>query len=585
MFQHLYELARCLPPHAPWEQLNEGLPETYNRGLALCFGADGEWLGVRTHYGNQGVVYRSGPSNGTDLTPCCKLATDTANRLGRAIEDSLKAPELSAEQRQWLELSLATFRAKQQAIWSEVETACRQAGVDGKGQRAYVYWVEAQGQPVYAWPQVQDILVRKATEKWAEGGKRQGICAVCGQAGTVYGNYAVLACYNLDKPGSIAGGFQRELAHRNFPVCTNCAFKLAQAIAFAERHLASQMAGQAYLALPYSNSEKIRAELYQRLQRDPNRYQLGRLHDLVADEWALLDEFGDAGDQLALTLIFYQQDNAAWRLQAEVQQVLPSRLHALKKAGRAIARASDLQVEKDGAVHAVEINAQVFKDFAGGSEQASAETLRVWLTALFAGQAIDPDHFLRCLVSRLLEAGRGSPALLPWLTRRAWGLWRYARLVELIPAPFQEENPKMSEIIPNSPYGRYVRAHQDFFRRPELVVAFLTGCYAATVTGVQYQERGNDPFSKKFIGRLLDRQQLRRIYTEGHAKLAQYDKLGYVITGLDPDLAQAWVACGETWAISDEEATFAFTLGFSLKARIDQLERASSQAEPLAESA
>jgi CRISPR-associated protein Csh1 len=46
-----------------------------------------------------------------------------------------------------------------------------------------------------------------------------------------------------------------------------------------------------------------------------------------------------------------------------------------------------------------------------------------------------------------------------------------------------------------------------------------------------------------------------------------------VITGLDPDLANAWVACADDWAISDEEATFAFTIGYSLAYRIGQLDR------------
>jgi hypothetical protein len=62
------------------------------------------------------------------------------------------------------------------------------------------------------------------------------------------------------------------------------------------------------------------------------------------------------------------------------------------------------------------------------------------------------------------------------------------------------------------------------------------------------------------------------LYREGHGKLAQYGKLGYVITGLDPDLANAWVVCGEGWDISDEQATFAFTVGYSLAYRIGQLD-------------
>ncbi|MBN2886168.1 MAG: CRISPR-associated protein [Chromatiaceae bacterium] len=574
MFHRLYELARCLPERAGWERLNEGMPALYDRGLALCFGPAGEWRGVRTYQGNAGVLYRSGPPNGTDFTPCCKLAGNTANRLASAVAACVEAPDFSDEQGDWLRASLETFRANQDAIWAEVESARRQAGIDDKTHRGYVYWADETMRPVHGWPEMRERLVRQVTESFAEkGGARDaGCCAVCGREPVrVYGNYAVLACYNLNNPGSIAGGFRAGAAHRNFPVCGDCALSIAETFHFASQHLASFMAGQTYLVLPYSNSDAVREELRARLGEQPQRYSLGKARDLVADEWELLDEFSQQGDQLALALIFYRQQNAAWRVQAEVQHLLPSRLHELHAAGRAIERAPDLIAISKKEEQPVRISALTFKTFAGGSDNASEETLRDWLAALFAAEPIDRRHVLHSLVARLIETGKRNPSLLHWMTRQAWGFYRYARQVRFILDDTKEEHSAMSDLIPDSAFGRYVREHADFFRRPELVVAFLTGCYAAQVTSVQRQERGADPFAKKFIGRLLGRQHLQRLYREGHAKLAQYGKLAYVITGLDPDLANAWVVCGERWTISDEEATFAFTLGYSLAYRIKQL--------------
>ena len=71
MFQRLHELSQCLSEQAAWERLNEGMPANYDRGLALCFGPNGEWCGVKTYMGNNAVVYRSVPPNGIDFTPCC----------------------------------------------------------------------------------------------------------------------------------------------------------------------------------------------------------------------------------------------------------------------------------------------------------------------------------------------------------------------------------------------------------------------------------------------------------------------------------------------------------------------------------
>ncbi len=587
MFQRFYELAHCLPQRPAWERLNEGMPTNYDRGLALCFDPAGNWCGVRTYQGNQGVVYRSGPSNGIDFTPCCKLASNTANRIAATVAMCTEAPELNARQREWLSATLANFRTHQDAIWAAVETASAQADIDGKTHRGYVYWADEAMQPVYAWPEISHVLVRRAMESFGDkGGQRKdGCCAVCGRNQIpVYGNYAVLACYNLNNRGSIAGGYEASAAHRNFPVCADCALTIADAFTFANTHLASVMAGQSYLVLPYSNAPKVREELQARLGNHPQRYSLGKAKDLVADELELTDEFSDCGDQLALALIFYQEKNASWRIHAEVQHLLPSRLQALHNAARRIERAADLVVIRKTQAQPVHINAFSFKNFSGNGDKASEETLRSWLTALFAGETIQRAHFLHALVTKLLHTGRHTPDWLHWMTRQAWGLYRYAQDVKLI-IHTQQEHPAMSEAIPHSPYGQYIREHAEFFHRPELVVAFLTGCYAATVAAVQRQERGADPFTKKFVGRLLTRQHLQRLYREGHAKLSQYRKLGYVITSLDPDLATAWVSCGEHWQISDDEATFAFTIGYSLAYRIGQLARESAHAHPTADEA
>lgn len=129
--------------------------------------------------------------------------------------------QICLQKRQWLADSLASFNADRENIWAEVELKQKQVGVD-KNHRGYVYWADENMAPVYAWPETKAFMVDCALESYAgKGGVREkGSCAVCGSHDVkVYGNYAVLACYNLNNPGSIAGGFQAHQAHRNFPVC------------------------------------------------------------------------------------------------------------------------------------------------------------------------------------------------------------------------------------------------------------------------------------------------------------------------------------------------------------------------------
>lgn len=576
MFQRLYEFSRCLPDKPDWERLNEGLPANYDRGIAICFDDRGDWCGIEVRYGNQGVVYRSGPPNGTDLTPCNKLAGSTAQRFLKGIEALAAYSGLSGTQQLWLAAVAESYRRHLAVIWEGVELKRKEAGINDKEHRGYVFLARGHlSDPVYSWPEAKSFLVGQFIEPLKKGGVRTGTCSVCAQpAKTVYGNYPVIACYNLDKPGSIAGGFVEEKAHRNLPVCGDCALALAEAFSFAERHFTSFMAGQTYMVLPYAESEAIQKELAYRLGKDPTRFDLDKAHDLVANDLALLREFESEGDQLALSLIFFSAEQASWRIRAEAQHLLPSRMRRLHQAARDLATAADLQTVTKDEEKPLQISAATFRAFAGYGDVESADTLRTWLTALFSEQALDGRHFLHLLIGKLIATEKSNPSLLAWMTRQAWGLYRYALLTGLIQPPHQTiEKTLMHEAIPNSPYGRYVAEHSAFFRRPELVVAFLTGCYASQVAYAQREARNADPFTKKFIGRLLNSKALKNLYREGHGKLAQYDKLGYVITGLDPDLAQAWVACGDTWGIDEDEATFAFTIGYSLAYRINQLYR------------
>ncbi len=591
MYERLQEFSQFLPERPAWQRLNEGMHPPYDRGMALCFDEQGEWAGVATICDDRTVVYRSGPPNGTDFTPCCKLAGNTAKRLCLATKKLLKNAKLAIEQRTWLQRTIAVFQESLDAIWDEVETALKQLGINGLEHRGYVFWCLKTGsrlEAVYDWPEAKDFLVEQFLSPFSKGGKRSGTCIICGHVNvTVYGNFSVMACYNLDKPGSIAGGFRAEQAHRNLPVCETCALALAEAFNFADSRLKSNMGGQSYLLVPYAHHPGVRAQLKFCLKHYLDQFMLDKMHDLLADPWPLPNkfidcEFAGCGDQLSFNLVFFKEEQAAWRIQAEVPHLLPSRIQELHAAGRQIAQAMDLAAERDEILQPLRITTQTFRNMAGTTGKASANTLRTWLVALFDRRAIDPHHFIRCLVDKLIAIGKVHPEYLNNSTRHAWGLYRYARLTGLIQNIFTLD-PRMSKINPDSPYGRYLTTHRDFFSKPELSIAFLTGCYASIVASVQRQMRNTTPFTKKFLGRQLNREHLAQLYRECHGKLAQYGKLAFVIQTLDPDLAHAWVQLGDEWTVTNDTATFAFMIGYSLSYRIYHLDTHRTKSAEMAE--
>ncbi len=578
MFQKLSEYSKLLPDSELIEYLNEGMPEIYDRGLAICFDETGRFDSVKVLHKREDVIYRSGPSNGTDYTPCCKQAKTTDNRLLKAVKNLLESGELTPEEKKWLDVTVIDYSQNLKSIWAEVEAQSKDSGIDGKEHRGYVFWAKnSNGNvlPVYKWESCKRHMQQSVLANWkTRGGIRaQGTCFVCGRKDKlVFGNYSLLACYNLDKIGSIAGGFKEVDGVKNFPVCEECAIKISGAVIRIGDDLTGTMAGQSYMILPYSNSEEVREEMKHLLTTNPGRFKLGnsKQFDLIAQEENFLEDFTGHSDQMAFALIFFKQENAAWRIQAEVQQVLPSRMKAIYNAGRKIKSADDLtSIDKNGAEKPIEINARLIHNFSEASESKSEEVFRAWLVALFEHKQIRYNQFLHHLVNRIISVGKKESSMLNWTLRQAWAFYRYACLTQLI-IPNRKGVP-MEGAVPASPYGQYILEHPEFFDQPEKVVAFLTGCYMSVVTSVQYGKRKTTPFAKKFVGRLLPRDHLKRLYREGHDKLAQYEALGLVAKTMDPDLAQAWVRCGETWKITNEEATFAFTIGYSLEGRIRAL--------------
>lgn len=586
MFQKISEFSKLLPESDPIEYLNEGMPEIYDRSLAICFDKNADFDSVQVLHKRGDVIYRSGPSNGTDYTPCCKLAKTTDKRLLKAIKNLIFSDELSSPEKQWLQTTVDNYQKDMKAIWQEVELQAKSAKIDGKQHRGFAFWAKIENDqvfPVYQWNSCKRYMRNSVLTNWKlrGGSRKNGTCFVCGEnQKTVMGNFSLLACYNLDKIGSIAGGFKEKYGVKNFPVCEHCSVRASGAIIHIQKDLTSTMAGQSYMILPYTNSRETREEMKALLTQSPHRFKLqnSKQQDLVAQEEIFLEEFRGFSDQIAFTLIFFKQDNAAWRIQAEIQQVLPSRMQELNEAFKTIKFSSDLcYFDKEGIEKHMEINAYLIRSFSEASETKSDEVFRSWLVALFEKKQIHYPHFLHHLVKRVISVGRRQNNLVQWTLRQAWAFYRYACLTKLIIPNKKGEG--MEGVIPESPYGQYITDHPEFFDYPEKTVAFLTGCYMSIVTSVQYRKRKSSPFAKKFVGRLLSRDHLKRLYHEGHNKLAQYDSLGLVVKTMDPDIAQAWVKCGKDWRISDEETTFAFTIGYSLEKRIRTLSGDKALAE------
>ena len=592
MFQRLYELGNFLGTDQldPWDLLNQGMAENYDRGLAICFDQDGDYVGVKHILGNQGVIFVPGPgANSAPLIPCTPLSQkmDTKIKYLFACTEDNAQEEMAEGWKSWFQAVSWQKKDLQQRVVVDLADKAVEAGIgtkwtDKKRTRSgYCFparFVDDLVQPVYELESAKRLMVKKAVSVWSKYGLRRGVCSICTQSTEVFGNFSELKCYNLDKPGMISGGFLIKQVDRNFPVCEPCALTISYAINYARKNLQARVAGQDYLVLPYCTIggeplENIKEEL----EANPSRFSISSQCDpLVNFEEELLTFMQEEQlkEQLAFALVFFQAKQKEWKILGEVQQVLPGRMREIQAANTNVSE-DPLLVNAGKDKQPLTVNGWTLSEFSGGSgNNTSGRIVRQWLAAIFEGGTVDQKFVLHLICKKIMLVQRQKQQVNQFHAAQAWSLYLLFNFLDLFP----QGGKPMETKFPDSPMGRYMQNHTDFFHRPEMIVAFLTGSYVSTVVSVQAKKRdlkpSKAPFLKKFIGRLLNRKLFKRLFREGHDKLAQYEALGIVVkNGLEADLAQTWVDCGDKWLISDDEATFGFTLGYSLAWRISSDEK------------
>lgn len=572
---HIHQVMSGGSKDDPVVMLNQGLPEFYQHGIAICFDPSGMYLGVRLTRGNRGVIYRAGPPNGFDPTAVSKYPGKAENVVRRLLR-SLKALEAS-DACEVIAEQLKAIIEEYDITKISQEVADHIAELDTKEIYPFVYvaWSDADGiWPLYDHPAVQNFMVSYALAGY---GAVKGIdltaenrsCSICGKpAERIVGNFSLIACYNLDKPGIITGGMDYPSAPNNFPVCDSCILGVSKAWDFVNAHLTFPLAGERYLLLPQVRDPEVR-DFVVRLLRDREKgisLRKEALGTITNSEDEILEALADVSgdrDAISLSMVFFESSQAAWRITGEVHEVLSSRIHRIYQTKRRIESDPVLTFKEDKPYH---FTLKTLKTFTGSRpDKQSREQFLAYVDAIFSGGYIAREVFFRDTVSTILNSFKREPDTASFIVRDAWASYCFLHKLGVLPSlkggiqMAQEEND----------YGRFMVEHQDFFDRPEKKVAFLTGCYVSSVLSVQRKHLdGNAPFFRKLRGLKMDQRRLQSIYPEARNKLCQYDRLRFVEKDLDPQLAQAWIDCGNRWKLSDDEATFAFTLGLSLARRI-----------------
>ena len=568
------------------EKISQPLGRQYHYGMAICFDYEGVYRGIKMTQGSTDVIYKKGPSNGSDFTLVSKLGSSGVAKTVRRLSKNAEKMAIFFNKTLFEKLIEACLKSVNNGFEDIVSDLDDKLPSDsGQDKRVFLYWAILDGnkiKPFYNMKEVQEYLIdaqlnRYATKK--EGDKtipteaHDSVCSICGvKSSKLYGNFSEIQCYNLDKIGTIAGGFDYSMAAQNFPICENCILNIQAGKSYAEKNLSFTLAGYSYWLLPKTNDTHIFNVVLESINESETRQQtLGKeLDTITASQNEILDLIAEKmktkAELLTLNLIFYEKKQNSWRIRAEIREVLPSRISTLYEAKRSIQSKKEMKISKKEQKQGYRFTLKSISAFSGDISKKSERKFLEYVESIFRSTKIDEEIVMRDIVNGILAAQKNDlknkSNNFVFTVRDAWAMYLFLSEIGSLRKK-GGKNMKNGNNAASDSYSQYMKEYAEFFENVYRRAAFLTGCFVSSVLYVQNSKRNSQPFAKKFMGRKLNKKIIKDLYVQGETKLRQYDSLG-IVNKLNPILAESWMSCGDKWEISDDETTFAFMLGLNL---------------------
>ena len=519
-------------------------------------------------------LYRRGSPNGPNITPTC-LVTDIDKTFRVKLEGWFtkfgQADPLFAE----LHRAIATDKRR---ILEDIKREAEFISSVKKQENIVLtvgLWEDEKLNYPGDYSEFRDLLREEIFNKYRGISTKDHVCAVCGEKKVeVFGEALsqIFKFYTLDKPGYIAGGFRREEAWKNFPICLDCMLKIEEGQKFINDHLAFRMGGQRYWLIPeflrgIPEASKSVTEFFQIADRSGDTLRDERLALITEDEREILKECAELPDLLTYKFFFFEAQKGSsipHEITLLVEDVLPSRLSRIFEAKQTADRCNLLHNVKIRENEYADIKFR-FNDFRGFF--LSNKVFLEVVDRVFRGLYLDRGLVLSWLMTRIRQEFIKDHYLKPTLLR---GLSALLFFDELRMFSQQQEQYKggtpMTDLAPLAEdfFDRYERT----FRSPPSKAVFLLGVLTEKLLNIQYDERGSKPFRKNLKSLMMKEEDFRGLLPKIQNKLEEYGKNYY--RSLETLISDYFLQSGQDWDMSTDELNFYFVLGMNLQATVTE---------------
>lgn len=413
---------------------------------------------------------------------------------------------------------------------------------------------------------------------------RDLVCSLCLQKQEELWGYVSIYNFYASKTdlAPIAGGLKKELAHRNHPVCPDCAAKLKKLRPVVDKYFHFKFCGFDYLLIPEiigTSSGKETMDLIldimvSQYNANPNE-QLNlktRLGDFsigerkkITDSYSkeVFDYLARTGNAASYTMLFYSVNNAEFKILLTIEDVFPAQFqdifNAKQKAeshdifknlpGKDKAEVYDLEFRFDTIKEFLPIDDKIDGDFS----KAFLETVR----SIFMQKRISFPFILQRIMA-IVRRRFSNDQNYDLAARKAFLILKfmsYLGIININKSEYKQEDSM------NAKYADFFSEHRDFFDSSAKQCVFMVGVLTQLLMNIQLHEKGSAPFRKRLNSLKLNKDLVFRIFTEAREKLEQYGKNYY--KELEEDISELFVNGGME-KLSNDEISFFFTLGMTL---------------------
>lgn len=521
----------------------------------------------RKSYTPKYLYRRPAGSNGTNTVPTLYVNVKNPEKTSKKIRQSIENYNLTFISQEDLDTAISYFEKYEfNKDFSYIVTF----SIDGK------YFGEFE---TYRSTFEDEAYKKYYKKNYGKTKKENKLCAVTNKLTTVYGFVDTLG-FTVDSDAFRRNGFDANNAYTMFPVSEEVIPYLESSRSILVNKLAANFYGNLRYAIvphfifhPDLSTAKYIAKkfLYKAALNVDSKDDRGA-NGFVNDTETILNEIISDGDlkrnDIYYAILFFEQQQAQFKINLELNDVLPSRISRILKAKRTAEEHYKLYTSyltKKGEAKQQRITLYRLREyFLTGDKNVQPAFFKL-IQSIFTGLDYDDSKLIGLIVNAWKKSFKQDfyekENSFNFFVKNTLGNLYFLNLLGI----FKPQYIMSEQILTNEKQDAFafIEAHPAYFQKEYLKGAFIFGCLSARLL---YNQPGN-AFMKELNGLNIDRDIVSKKFPKLIAKLRQYEK---EFPSLE-SAAMRYFANEER--VSKDDISFAFTMGLVLQKDFDKINK------------